>query len=107
VSEQPSERGKIQLPLAWIGVDELPIILVNQFLGQFLEDEFILTFGTVAPPPLLGDPEQRLEQAKQIEFLPVQAVTRFGLTRTRLEELVRVLKETLDNYDEHQESEKS
>lgn len=92
----------VQVPVAWVGVDEAPITLVNQFLGQFQQDEFILTFGQFAPPALLGTPEERLEEARSISFVSIKVLARFGLTRARVEELIGVLEQTLKNYDETQ-----
>ncbi len=91
----------LSLPLVWVGVDEVPIVMANQVLGQIAgEDEVVLAFGQVTPPPFLGTPEQRIEQAKQIQYVAVRVVARLSLTHTRLQELVRVLQQTLDNYDQ-------
>lgn len=96
--ERPDEEI-LQIPVVWVGGDEMPVVLVNQFLGQFQQNEFILTFGQLTPPPLLGTREERLEEARNISFLPVKVLARFGLTRSRVEELIHVLEETLKNYD--------
>lgn len=93
----------VRIPVVWVGGDETPILLVNQFLGQFQDSEFILTFGQFAPPALIGTEEERREQAREISFIPVKVLARLALTRSRLEELMRVLQETLANHDKHQE----
>lgn len=97
------EPEGVQIPVVWVGGDETPILLVNQFIGQFQNDEMLLTFGQFAPPALIGTEEERKEQALELSFLPVKVLARFALTRSRLEELVRVLQDTLANYDTHQE----
>ena len=96
----------IQIPVVWVGGDETPILLVNQFLGQFQDSEFILTLGQFAPPALIGTEEERREQVREISFIPVKVLARLALTRSRLEELVRVLQETLGNHDKHQEQQR-
>lgn len=96
-------RQEAQLPIAWIGSEELPVTLVNQFLGQVgTQDEVILIFGQITPPILLGTPEQQQEQAKEIPFVPVKPVARLGLTKAGLDQLVEVLQQTQSNYDQAQ-----
>ena|SRR5438093_3342027 len=100
--EGPDQRG-VQVPIVWVGTDEVPVSLVNNFFAQFVQpdqDEFILTFGTVVPPPLLGTREQMEEQARAVSFVPVRAVARLGLTRQRVVELSTVLDTILRQYDE-------
>jgi hypothetical protein len=95
-AEQPEV---LQVPIIWVGVDDTQIVFANQFLGQFHQEEVILTLGQIAPPVLLGTPEQRVEEANRLGYVPVKAIARFGLTRKRLGELIGVLQETAANYD--------
>ncbi len=103
-AEGPRGAGlKIQVPIVWVGTDDVQVVLVNNFFAQFVQpdqDEFILTLGTVVPPALLGTPEQMAEQARAVSFVPVRAVARLGLTRQRVVELGRLLETILRQYDE-------
>lgn len=93
-----------EIPLAWVGAEELPIFFVNQFLGQSNPPgEFFVTFGQMTLPAILGTPEEQVEQVQQIAYVPVKPVARMGFTRERLEELIGVLQQTLINYDQSQE----
>jgi hypothetical protein len=93
-----------QVPIIWVGTEETPIAFVNQFLAQIgQQDEVLLTFGQLTPPALMGEPEQIQKQIEQLSFVTTKAVARIGLTRTGLEELIRVLQETLRNHDQAQE----
>lgn len=93
----------IDIPLAWIGAEELPIHLVNQFVCQFNQDEFILTVGQMAPPALIAPtPEERLEQAEQISYVPIKPLARLVFTRQRLVELAATLQANIAQYDEFQ-----
>ncbi len=93
----------IDIPLAWIGAEELPIHLVNQFVCQFNQDEFILTLGQMTPPALIAPtPEERLDQAEQISYVPIKPLARLGFTRQRLVELVATLQANIAQYDEYQ-----
>jgi hypothetical protein len=98
---QPQPGDFPNVPVVWLGFEEANVSTCNQYLGQFAgRDEFILTFGEITPPPLLGTPEERLEQAKQLSYVPVRVIARLGMTRYRVEELIKVLQETLSNYDQ-------
>jgi hypothetical protein len=95
-AEQPES---LQVPLIWVGVDDTKILFANQFLGQVHQQDVILTLGQLSPPVLVGTPEERLEEATRLGYVPVKAVARFGLTRQRLAELIGVLQQTAANYD--------
>jgi hypothetical protein len=96
-----ADKDNVQVPLAWVGLDELPVVVSNQALIQHnAEDEFVLAFGHASPPPLVGSDEEKLEQLRQISFVPVRVIARFGLTRRRVEELIDILQENLRRYDE-------
>jgi hypothetical protein len=86
--------------LSWEGIEDLPILLANQVIGQVGQHgEVILSFGQTAPPVLLGDPEQQREQAKEIPSVPIKPVARLALTREGLDDVIRILNETRDNWD--------
>ena len=97
-----SEAAAIQLPKAWVQVDETPVLAANEFLllpGPVREagdaqEEFVLMAGHAATPPLLGTPEEVQEQAEEIEFVPVRTLARFSITPSSLKELARLLSET-------------
>lgn len=90
----------VLLPLVWVFPDDMPVVASNQAIGQVVgENEMLLILGYVAPPAILGDPEERKRQAEQISFVPVNAVGRFAMNRRRLEELRDALDQTLKNHD--------
>lgn len=91
----------IPFPIAWEGVDDLPVLFVNQVLGQVgQQTEVILTFGQLTPPAILGETQaEREQQIRDVTRLPIKPVARFALTREGLEQLVAVLHQTLENHD--------
>ena len=95
---------EIQVPILIVGADDVPIVLANQFIIQHQQQEFIITFGQVAPPYLFGTDEERREQAKNLSYVPIKIVGRFGLTRDRMVELIGVLQENLATFDKGRES---
>ena len=98
-------RQGIHIPIVWAGTEDVPIVFVNQILGQVgLQDEVVLSFGQMTPPPLLGEPEQQREQAEEIAFVSVKPVARVALTKAGLDDLIRVLQATRDNYQKVEET---
>jgi hypothetical protein len=87
------------LPLQWIDFDQTPILFSNHFLAQHQPNEFVLTFGQVTVPPVVGTPEQIREQARGLTRVPIQTLCRAGLTRDRLVELIGILQATLEEHD--------
>jgi len=51
---EPPE-GAIEVPVVWVGVDDLPVQFVNQFLGVIEQNEIFLNFGSLVPPPIMGE----------------------------------------------------
>ena len=100
------EEPIIQLPIVYVGLEDVPILFGNHFIIQHEQNEFILTAGQLTPPILLGTPEERLEQAKKLSYVPVRVVARLGFTRQRLEELIEALQENLRAYDERQKGQR-
>ena len=95
----------VNLPIVWTGVDDMPIVFVNQTIGQVgQQSEVILTFGQLAPPAILGETqEERDRQIRDLTHIPIKPVARLALTRAGLEQLVDVLHQTLANHDKAQE----
>jgi hypothetical protein len=92
---------QIDIPLAWVGYDEVPIVYANQFLIQFQPDQgFVMGVGQATAPPLIGPPEQVAEQVAEIEFVPVRTLTRVAFTESKLRELIAALEANLRNFDQ-------
>lgn len=100
-------RQEAQLPIFWDEDENVRALLANQFLGQIgPQGEVLLTFGQLIPPALLGGPEQVSEQLKRFSYIPVKPVARIAITRFGLDELIRVLNETRNNYQEAEQARK-
>lgn len=97
------EQEFVSIPLVRIGAEDVPIYMVNDFVIQHNQNEFILTVGQFQPPILLGTEEERRRQAEQIAYVPIKAVARLGFTRQRLVELIEALQSNLRKYDEKQQ----
>jgi len=100
LDEEHYERN---IPLTWIGTEDLPLLWVNRFVGQGLEDHLVLTIGQSVDPAIIGTPEERIAQVEQIAYVPVRPVARLAFSRARCEELIGILNIIKDGYDQKQE----
>ncbi len=92
--------NRVELPLAWVGLDEVPIQFANQFVIQFQPNEFVISIGQATPPAIVGTPDQIAEQIAEVEFVPVRPIARIGLNRDRIVELLAALQANLGNHDQ-------
>lgn len=96
------------MPLLWVGLDELPVVSVNQFIGQVHQDEIVVSIGSMVPPPILGQTvAERREQVMRVSHVPVRSVVRLSLTRRRVEELQTMLRQTLELFDKRYDGEEA
>jgi len=100
--EKMSEEPTVRLPILYIGAEDVPVLLGNNFVIQHVGNEFILTVGQMTPPITLGDPDQQVEQLKKLSYVSVRVVARIGFTRQRMVELIQILQENLKTYDQRQ-----
>jgi len=98
-TQEPDQEAGIAVPIVYVGGEDVPVLLANQFVIQHEQNEFVLTLGQVTPPILLGTLEERREQAQKLAYVPVKVVARVAFTRERLVELIEVLQEHLRKYD--------
>jgi hypothetical protein len=91
------------IPVTWENVEGVPVFFANQYVCQFNQDEFILTFGQMTPPMLLGDEQDRAEQLQRLEYVPVKPLARMAFTYSRLVELINVLQANREQYEQLQQ----
>jgi hypothetical protein len=89
---------EFSVPLQWIDFEETPILFANHFLAQHQSNEFVLTFGQVTGPPVVGTPDQ-IHDATGLRHVPIHTLARAGVTRDRLVELIEILQVTLREHD--------
>lgn len=87
------------VPIKWVGIEDTPVVFANQFVMQYLEEEFILTFGQLVPPVILGSDEDREAALATLSFVPTKTVGQFAFTAQRMKELVKLLQGQLDRYE--------
>jgi len=100
--DDSNEDDAVEIPVVWAGVEDTPILYANTFISQFdptSTGAFILTIGQLTPPALLGTQDQVKEQAERVSYVPVRAVARIAITRTKLDELIAILESTKEKFD--------
>jgi hypothetical protein len=100
----PDPNQRFELPVSWVGYDEVPIVYANQFLLQIQpEGSFVMAVGQSTPPALLGTLEEIAAQVSQVEFVPVRTLARVALTEQKARDLVAVLEAALSNSEKLRE----
>ncbi|MGD0247844.1 MAG: hypothetical protein ABSB75_02215 [Candidatus Limnocylindrales bacterium] len=89
----------VQMPLAYVGVDDAPIEFANQFAVQLGKDALILLVGQVAPPFVLGTADEQRDQLRNTPFVPVRILARYGITLAVSRELRDLLTRQIELYD--------
>ncbi|GIH76123.1 hypothetical protein [Planobispora longispora] len=105
---ESQDVAEVTITVDWSDAATIPVTHVNQFVAQpgppTMEgspDGVYLLVGSIAPPIIPSDPEgQRRVFAALKDGLKVTGHARFHLSRERLEELIAILQQTADNYDE-------
>ena len=95
----------IALPLVWVDIEDAETLAVNQLIVQHHEGEFILTFGHLTPPALIGTPEENAAQAKNIPYVAVKVVTKIAATPSKAEEFVQAMQTVIASYKEQRRRE--
>src|SRR5689334_21952862 len=99
-----SHPDEIELPVVWLGVEDVPILFANAFVSQLDPqnlDSMTLTVGQVTFPAIAAPtPEERREQAESVTYVPIKPIARIGLTMARAQELVATLQANLDQLEE-------
>ena len=96
-----------QVPIVWVGAEDVPILYANTFICQFdttAPGGFIMTVGQLTPPALIGTPDEVREQAEHLSFVQVRALARMAFTRAKMEDLIAILTENRDRFDDWQAS---
>jgi hypothetical protein len=90
---------QVQLPVSWVGAEELPVQFVNAFVGVVGPGEIFLNLGSYLPPAIVGaTPEEREAQVRAVGYIPIKPIARLALTPARLDEMIKTLQDTRTNY---------
>lgn len=99
---------QVSVSLDWSAAEARPAQHVNQVLAQVgppsssgVPDGIYVAVGSVSPPVIPADPGGRAERVAALgaSVLKVAVYARVSMSREVLDDLMRVLKVTADQYD--------
>ena len=99
---------RVSVRLDWSAAEACPAQHVNQVLVQVgppsesgVPDGIYVTVGSICPPVIPADPEGRVERVAALEASVVKVAVygRVSMSRDVLDDLMRLLKLTADQYD--------
>ena len=94
VEEHSSDQQSSMVPLriSWRSADDVPVHVGNQFMLQFTPEGYVLSFGQVMPPALIG---ATAEEISDIGEVSVNVLGRIALTPERTRALLLLLRRQL------------
>jgi hypothetical protein len=95
MAKAAKDEGR-DVPVVWVGLTDMPVIASNTLISQFHKDLFILNFGFVNAPPLMGTPEEVKKQVEAIGSITVTPIARLALTENEIARVIKILEENLD-----------
>ena len=93
-----TSQREFKATFKWDDLDSMPIMFTNQMLIQHVQNEFVLSFGYMTPPPFLKPPT--VDELQAIDHVPVRPIIRLGMTPDRLLELIKLLQANYRGYQE-------
>jgi hypothetical protein len=102
VAKQQQDES-VGVPLAWVGLDDAEIVFANQILVQMgppnNEAEFIVTFGQLHPPVLLGTPAENRARLESTPYVPVKVLAKLAIPAPRLREFADAIEKVLATFE--------
>ena len=92
IEEQPGEEQQsnmVPLRVSWRSADHVPVHVGNQFMLQFTQEGYVLSFGQVMPPAVI---EASAEEIRSIGEVSVNVLGRVALTPERTRALLLLLR---------------
>lgn len=88
----------LKLPLDFRIPEWMSVSYVTTVVAQHTEHEFVISFFEVTPPLIVGDAEDVRRRQHEYTSVPATCVARVALAPARMEQLISVLQENLENY---------
>jgi len=98
------EKKQVEVPLEWNIPDNLVARYATNMIVQRAENEFLISFFEVKPPLFLGNPNEIIEQAKQIKSVRANCVAQIFVAADKMPSFVEALQRTLEKPLEHVDS---
>jgi hypothetical protein len=89
---------KAVLPLEWHVPESLECQYATNLVVQHTDHEFIISFFKVAPPLVVGEPEEVKAQLEQVESVRAECVAQVIVAAGRMPEFVDAFQRNLEGY---------
>lgn len=97
--------SRLIVPIEWHVPANLISRYANNVVVQHGRNEFIISFFEILPPLILGSDEEKKAQLEKISSVQAECVARIILSPEQVEEIIRVLQDTLEKYQGGREEE--
>jgi len=97
MEDQPQQ---VPIFITWGDAEQLPVMACNVFAVLQTPHEFILTFGFTTPPFFAKQPTP--EEVARIKTLPAKSIARISMPPGRVVELLQLLQQHLNAYQQQQ-----
>ena len=97
-TKKQTEPFQKAVSLVWVGLEDTPVGTVNNTICQIHDDLFIMSFGFTNPPVLVGTPTAIKEKIDSLDAVRVTPVARIAVTEDHLENMIKVLRGSLNRY---------
>jgi hypothetical protein len=80
----------VQVPMHWVGADEVPIMMANQIFVRYTEGQVLIAFGQAVGPyevQVSKDTQARLKR----EGIPARTVAQVSVSPVRFGQMLRAL----------------
>lgn len=88
----------MELEQVWVGAEDLPVHFANAFTGVVGPNAIFLVLGSQLPPAVSS--EEEFERLKEQGFLPIKPIARLALTPQGLDDLIGILENTRENFQQ-------
>ena len=86
------------LPIVYEVPDDLGAQYATNLVIQHSNHEFVLSFFEIIPPVILGSPEERVAQLKDVTAVRARCLARIVVAAGRMQGFVEAMQENLSNY---------
>lgn len=99
MSEETQEEAENEgIPIDWHFPEGLIKRYANNMLVQRLENEFVISFFEIVPPPIFGSPEERRKQADKVKSVRANCVASVVVSPMKMQAFIDAMQENFDNF---------
>jgi hypothetical protein len=99
VADIPKTEGDATVvPIVWPAQTDLPTIYANQLYVHHTNNEFILVFGELEMPIMVGSPAEKRETLKKLPHLSVRPVAKIAVSPPVMLAMAQVIQGNVERF---------